>query len=171
MTLPQDGAAFSAWWPPWPSWAGARPMSKTWIVQSILFFFKIYCWTKCVQKYNISDTKLLSQYYSPYFVIFTVHEPVRAVKSEDRMDGGKIVFQLKSYFTSIFSYTTSGGFLARDHTFMKYFTEGGKHFFWKILFTSCLDQGPPLREFLLHLLRSLIFIFYYPEFRAFFASY
>ena len=37
VTLPQDGAAFSAWWPPWPSWAGARPMSKTWIVQSISF--------------------------------------------------------------------------------------------------------------------------------------
>ena len=84
VTLPQDGAAFSAWWPPWPSWAGARPMSKTWIVQSISFLFCIYCRTKYVQKYNISDTKLLSRYYSPYFVIFTVHEPVRAVKSEDR---------------------------------------------------------------------------------------
>ena len=77
VTLPQGGAAFSAWWPPWPSWASARPTSKTWIVQSISFLFCIYCRTKYVQKYNISDTTdRRTKYVQKYNISDTTTKPV-----------------------------------------------------------------------------------------------
>ena len=157
VTLPQGGAAFSAWWPPWPSWAGVRPMSKTWIVQSISFLFCIYCRTKYVQKYNIFVTKLLSRYYSPYFVIFTVHKPVGAVKPEER----NWWWQNSSIFNS--HHILPQSFLIQlQRDFQRVaipwtnISQIWIQTFLKILFTSCLDQGPPLKKVLLHLLRLFI---------------